>query len=335
MFAFIRKNKAFFFTSLIVAVAIIVYFLFRYFCLYTNHAFVEANVVSLSPQVAGKISAVYIKNNQYVRKGQILLKISNRQYQQRLSLAVAKLQSTEQNYNSLRLQYLQAIYALRHLQIVIQNKQNPRLSSQKTLSTRHAKNISKALLSQDHDTLITLNSLRARINNLKSILGRNLGDYAPYKIAQSEWRIAILALRNMTMVSPVNGYVTAFHWQKGDVVTVKQSPFAIIEDDSWYVLSYIKETNLRTIAPGDPVWLRVSGSTTRWLRGRIIGISWGVNRLEASHNVVNSPLPYVPRQVDWIQLAQRFPVEISFETLPHGLHLRVGETARVFMFKSR
>ena len=63
----------------------------------TDDAFIDAHIASIAPKIAGKISAVNVNDNQFVKKGQVLLEIDPRDIeamvaQKRAALEVAQAQ---------------------------------------------------------------------------------------------------------------------------------------------------------------------------------------------------------------------------------------------------
>src|SRR5437868_3875731 len=64
--------------------------IYSHYIISTNDAYVNANIVQISPQVTGKISRMYVTNNQYVKKGQPLFDIDEKPFQ----LAVNSLEAS-------------------------------------------------------------------------------------------------------------------------------------------------------------------------------------------------------------------------------------------------
>lgn len=61
--------------------------------------------------------------------------------------------------------------------------------------------------------------------------------------------------------------------------------------------------------------------------GIVEGISWGIE--QQAGDVERGSLPDVTPTVDWVRLAQRFPVSVKFVNLPLAVELRVGMNRNV------
>lgn len=104
---------------------------------------------------------------------------------------------------------------------------------------------------------------------------------------------------------------------------------AIVESSIWYVMANFKETYLSFLEIGDTVEVYLMARPTKRLRGRIQGIGWALYQDNGATNVATQ-LPNVAPTLDWVRLAQRFPVRIVLEDTA-GETLRMGETAAVIV----
>ena len=80
-----RFNSPWFVWPAAVALAVLLYFGLDYLNLFLTHestddAFIEANVVSLAPRIAGQVSAVHVMDNQLVRSNELLVEIDPADY---------------------------------------------------------------------------------------------------------------------------------------------------------------------------------------------------------------------------------------------------------------
>lgn len=61
----------------------------------TDDAFIDGDVVQVSPKVAAYVAKVYVKSNQQVHKGDLLLELNTQDYEARLEQAKAQLRTAE------------------------------------------------------------------------------------------------------------------------------------------------------------------------------------------------------------------------------------------------
>ena len=151
-----------------------------------------------------------------------------------------------------------------------------------------------------------------------------------------------------------DGFISNVFLQKGNYMTPGQSMFALVrssatrlvflqkgnymtpghDTEQWWVIANFRETVLRRLHVHDKVEVYLDMYPGQTFQGQIESISWGVNRREASSNVVNSSLAYLKTTEDWIRIAQRFPVRIRLKNAPGRYSLRVGASARVKVIAS-
>ena len=74
---FLRRYKVWLLIGLAILI-VIAYYSSGYFFIYNNDAYVDANWVKLSFSVPGKVDHVYVKDNQYVKKGALLVTLDPR-----------------------------------------------------------------------------------------------------------------------------------------------------------------------------------------------------------------------------------------------------------------
>jgi multidrug efflux system membrane fusion protein len=103
--------------------------------------------------------------------------------------------------------------------------------------------------------------------------------------------------------------------------------FTLIDTSQWYVIADFRETELDRTRPGDGVTAYVMTSPEVHLAGRVESIGSAVAELE---NVagITAGVPPVKRDLNWIHIAQRFPVRIALEKPPEEL-MRIGASAVV------
>ena len=84
-----------------------------------------------------------------------------------------------------------------------------------------------------------------------------------------------------------------------------------------------------SIHAGDCAEVQITTAPRRTFTGEVESVSWGVSELP---KLSITGLPVVKRELDWVQLAQDFPVRIRFtESVPPDL-LRVGAIATATIF---
>lgn len=144
--------------------------------------------------------------------------------------------------------------------------------------------------------------------------------------AKAELAVAQLNLKRTRVTAPFDVNVTRLGGYVGDYVDAGEPLVALVKTDSYWLQAYFKETQVHRLAVGDKVEVHLLGVSQR-LNGRVRSIGRGI----ANNNQLPGDLglPSVAANFDWVRLAQRIPVEISFENKPDDLLLSAGMTASV------
>jgi len=137
--------------------------------------------------------------------------------------------------------------------------------------------------------------------------------------------IAERDLRMTTVVAPFDGRIAGLNIAVGEYATAGKSLFTMIATSRWFAVGNFRETEIARMKPGTPATVFVMAQPDRPLVGHVESIGWGVLPDDAS--VVNG-LPRVPRALNWVRLAQRFPVRVLLDNPPDDL-MRLGASAVV------
>ncbi|MEE2972835.1 MAG: biotin/lipoyl-binding protein, partial [Planctomycetota bacterium] len=130
-----------------------------------------------------------------------------------------------------------------------------------------------------------------------------------------------------TVRSPVDGYVTNLNLAVGEYANEGRQVFTLVDASIWYVMANFKETYTRYLEPGDPVEIYLMSRPTERLAGVVQGIGWAIDLADGATQD-STDLPRTDPTLDWVRLAQRFPVRIVIEGRPDA-SFRMGETAAV------
>jgi RND family efflux transporter MFP subunit len=142
---------------------------------------------------------------------------------------------------------------------------------------------------------------------------------------------AELQLSYTKIYAPVDGYITNLNVSAGTYVSVGQQLLALVDMNSFWIAAYFKETQLRNMAPGSRVHISLLGHEDEPFEGIVESVGWGIFVQDGSSGSSTALLPSVSPTIDWVRLAQRFPVRIRVqEKCP--VPLRIGQTASVAVY---
>ncbi len=141
---------------------------------------------------------------------------------------------------------------------------------------------------------------------------------------QAALTIATRALEDTTVRAPHGGRVVGLNMLSGEMVAPSQSLFTLIADDEWHAVGNFREGALRHIALGDCATVYSLIDRSRPIRGRIDGIGSGV--LDTDRVNLPRSVPYVEKSLNWVRVAQRFPVRVRLSAPPAEL-VKLGASA--------
>jgi multidrug resistance efflux pump len=305
---------------------------------WTRDGTVRAYVVTMAPQVAGRIVELPVADNQFVHKGDLLMVIDPTNYRIGVQQAEASVQQAQANVKNidaqLTVQQAQIGESQAHVDAAQatltfgqQQAQRYRELAQREAGTVERAQQTESTVRQNEADLKTAQSGLTLAQRQVDALNAQRGS-AEATIAQANAQLdqAQVNLKRTRILSPVNGYVTNLEAQVGDYVDVGVRTISVIDADSFWLDGYFEETNLARIHVGDPARVRLMGYR-QIIRGHVGSIARGINVPNAQPN--QQGLAQVNPIFTWVRLAQRVPVRIHIDEVPQGIELVTGMTATV------
>ena len=105
----------------------------------------------------------------------------------------------------------------------------------------------------------------------------------------------------------------------------------MIDTSRWYVIANFRETDIGKMEIGTEATVYVMAQPNQAIKGHIESVGWGVTNEDAT---VDHGLPTIPTTLNWVRLAQRFPVRILLENPPDHV-MRIGASAVVVVHYDR
>jgi multidrug efflux system membrane fusion protein len=134
-----------------------------------------------------------------------------------------------------------------------------------------------------------------------------------------------LHLSYCKVIAPFSGRVINLNISTGAHVTAGVPVFSLLDTSKWYVIANFREAEIRHMAPGSEAIVYLSSAPNQRFRGKVQGIGWAV-KPEGEIDLPPSGVPYVKRELNWVRVAQRFPVRIEVENPDPDL-FRMGASA--------
>src|ERR1700733_8761347 len=238
---------------------------------WTRNATVRAYVVTMAPEVAGRIVELRVVDNEYVRKGDLLLVIDPTNFRIAVSQSEAAVQQAQANVRNIEaqmtVQQAQINASQAQLQqgdaaLVFAQQQAERyqtLAKDGWGTVQNAQQFTSQLHQQEaavQSAQENLNQVRRQVETLKA---QRLSAEAGLAQAKAQLGEAQVNLERTRILSPVDGYVTNLLAQLGDYVNVGVNTISLVDADSFWVDGYFEETNLAPIRVGDPAQIKLMG----------------------------------------------------------------------------
>jgi membrane fusion protein, multidrug efflux system len=298
-----------------------------------DDAYLQADVVHMAPEVSGRIIELTVRDNRAVHRGEALFRIDPFPFQLRVDQAQAAVRGLEAKLgltaDQVAAQTSSADTAGRGIataeaQLTLATSTLARMrpllpsgyvTAEQVDQARTAKQTAEIALQQARLQAL---SARQAISNTKPAAQELEAARATLALAERDLRLT--AVR-----SPCDGRITALDVATGEFAITGKPVFTIIDTENWYAIGNFRETDLVGIKPGQRVLVYVMQSPRTAVRGVVDSIGGGVKTDEGA-NVLG--LPYVPRTLNWVRIAQRFPVRILLKDPPPSL-MRVGASVAI------
>lgn len=300
----------------------------------TEDAQVRANVIGVAPQVGGTITAIHVKDNQLVRRGDLLFELDSRPYAAEAEKAKAQLALTELEIQAYKDQIAAAEAQLKQSEAKAAYAVDYAKRVQALVGNLYV-TVDKNQLAQTEAITATdkVAQDNAALERARNLLGEQ-GDVNVRRVAaQAALRDSELKLSYCKVYATCDGYVTNLQITPGAYAAVGEQIFSLVDRKIWYVLANFRETDLKRMRPGMSADVYLLAESGKKLKGIVQGVPKAVVALNSPSN--NAPggeglLSRVSPTIDFILLAQRYPVRIILDE-QEGHSFRMGGTASVIV----
>ena len=295
---------------------------------------IDADVVHVAAAVGGRVIEIPVSENDRVSKGDLLFQIDPVPYRLAVEQAKADLGIAEAQLETQR-----RVLSTQRSTAVIADDETKNARTNHELAVRTAARlrplaangyVPKQQLDQaevaERDTATLLSQAQERHAAAVRAIDTEAAAEATVEARRAALGIAQRHLDDTTVRAPHDGRVVGLTIKPGEMVAPSQSLFTLINSEEWYAVANIRETDLSAIAIDDCATVYSMIDRQRPIKGMVEGIGWGV----LDQDRINLPrsVPYVERSLNWVRVAQRFPVRIRLENPPEQL-MRLGASAVV------
>jgi multidrug efflux system membrane fusion protein len=301
----------------------------------TDDAFLDADIIHLAPDISGRIVSLNVRNNQSVHAGDVLFVIDPEPYELRRNAAKAQSRALEakidDTLNEVASQVSKADAAHTGIgnaqaQLTLASSTLARLepllgkgfvTAQQVDQARTARDSARIALDQ---AIQQAQAARQAVSSVRPLQEQLAASQASEALAERD-------LGKTVVKAPFDGKIIGLNVAVGEYASVGHPLFTVIDTSKWYAVANFRETEIAKMSPGTAATVYLMGQPERALRGHVESVGWGV--LPEEVTLVNG-VPRVMKTLDWVRLAQRFPVRVLLDQPPDDM-MRIGASVVVVL----
>jgi len=294
----------------------------------TDDAYVQTARVDISSNVAGRVIALAVHDNEPVHKGDVLFRLDDAPFRIAVDEASAQLATARLHIESLKANYRQRQSELASAQDTLAFQQNEYARQQRLLASGIASQL------QVDRAKHALDEARAQVAGTQQQIGAVIADLggnpaiAPdrhplVQQAQALLDRAKLNLSYTVVTAPSDGVVTRVEQlQVGSYISASAPVFALVSTGDLWVEANFKEDQLAHMRVGQEAKVEVDSYPGKTFEGRVASVSPGTGSQF-------SVLPPENATGNWVKVVQRLPVRVELEKRDPAFPLHGGLSANV------
>lgn len=281
---------------------------------YTSQATVDTLLVQVAPEVGGPVTAVGVRDNKEVKRGQLLFRIDPLPFEIAARAAEANLAAAVQDRSSSAADVRVADAQLQRQRVDLAatrklGKIVVDLAAKRALSETAAIRANAEIAKTSAEiTRAEAEAQRARIR---------LGDEGDNNVQVRQALVALeqaqLDLQRTSVVAPADGVITNLRLSAGQYASRGQPVLSFIEKGPRWVSAAMRENQLGNIAPGNRALVVLDDRPGEVFDAHVESIGWGITQ---GGETPDGQLPDVAAPTGWLREPQRFPVRIVLDPSP-------------------
>jgi membrane fusion protein, multidrug efflux system len=330
----------------------------------TDDSEILANFIGIAPQVDGRLIDLHVRDNQFVKRGELLYEIDERPFryavetalseqaalegqiadeQRRIAALVsavsvsqanihsakAEVANAEQGVSRARAEWSYANNNLRRLEPLLAKQFVTADQVDKARSSEIAQ--AEALRQAESRLQLSQAQLNSSVAQHQQA-GHAVTTLEPLVNQRGAKAAAVKNARynldNCRVYAPFDALVTNLTISEGAYAHVGQQLFTLIDARIWWAVANFREGQLKRIAPGMQADVYVLSRPNVRFSGVVDSIGFGVTPDPDVFGRLETGLPNVQRTLNWVHLASRYPVRVRVQNPTPDL-FRIGESAVV------
>ena len=289
---------------------------------WTDQARVQAYIVPIVSQVAGRVIEVNVGKDQEVQQGDVLLKIDPADYQlavdnaeTNLELAGQDIGASTASVSTAQAKVVEAQANVDHLKA--QGKRVFELEQQQIYSRARGDQARSAIVKADAQLV----SAKAELEKAKQTLGAKGSENPKIRSAIAQLKKAQIDLSRTTILAPSHGGITNLKIDEGHYASIGAPLMTFIEVDNVWIKANLRENSIAHVKPGTAVDFILDSAPGRVFKGTVSSLGFAVSHEKGG---AIGDLETIESSGGWLRDAQRFPVYVSFDVESTKGLLRLG-----------
>jgi len=323
----------------------IYWFYYRFTHAITDDAFVESDLINITPRVPGHIKELLVDESYGIKKGQLLAMLDPVDYQAQVELSQAKLEKSLKNVEALKVtlertrQVVDREINIAQSGIIKAEEDFKKAQANFERVERDFKRIenlyaTKSVAKHQFDNIraertaamATLNSAKAGVTVasethervvaeklvVKELENKLAASEKEVKEAEKGLQVARLNFQHTQIKSPINGVVAKKFIHAGDYTTPGFPIFSVYDTDNVFVRAHLEETKMKGVRLGQEVDLDVDAFSSKTFHGKVIKIG----------DATGAQFMLIPRDTttgEFTKVVQRIPIKIEITDDPDHL----------------
>ncbi len=293
----------------------------------TENAYVKTHVIAVSADIDGRVTDVFVEENQHVTKGDLLFKMDPESHWMTIRMAEAQRETVRQEIAATRAEYHQIVAEIEEKKAIVtffkREATRQRKLIKKAITTRAKLDEAEFNLTAAKQAVATLRQkLRTVIERLGGDPNRSYELHPNFMMAETKLSMAEMNLGYTEIRAPIDGVVTRLKLEPGEWVESGEPAFGLIAVNRVWVEANLKETQLTHVREGQDVTVEVDAYPDVVWKAQVSSIS-------PATGAEFSVLPPQNASGNWVKVVQRLPVRIEIESSSNHPPLRAGMTATV------
>ena len=294
----------------------------------TDNAYLQADMVGVSTDVAGIVASIEVRENEEVKAGQVLFRLKQEPFHIALNGAQAKLAAARNQLMNLKASYKQTLAQIAQVEADVPYYQTVFERQQALMSNAAASHATYDEAKHNLDAAKQKVSVaKAQAATTLAQLGGDADQPVEKNPLYLEAKSAVddsqRQLDNTTVRAPFDGVVTNVNaLQVGSYLDEAQQAFSLVSTRNMWIAANPKETELTYVEPGQPVTITVDTYPGVEWTGKVASIS-------PASGASFALLPAQNTSGNWVKVVQRIPMRVTIDDIDGKPPLRVGMSTLV------